>query len=416
MKKLFLLLFLIPNLVMAGMGQKQMSEPVEGNLFEILGDALNKDKDSKKKQSLVSAFIPPTHNLISTEERNINGKKFHINIGNFIFDNKKVEFEELIQILPDNSYKIIYNEQKINGNLIQELSIFDEDNIYDNIYVMKRYYRDTFLSWKSYFCQMNADKTCGEVFLTVNYDKNGDKENIITHHNQIIESEQNYYIHKLNTNLINTKNLALSSNAHNLKNTTNDDNPSNRYPMIDVKNRSWVFLGMGAGDNIYYDENSINQNEDQSVSVITYSNFVGSQTNPNIKIVDIYGHKAPSIIYELSYYCSSDTANLIRVNAYKQKDLVEPLSDMLQANINGSFREGQKKKGSFVRKEGGGPLYDAAKKFCSIAMTKNKKLTPTQAPTTSTKVSIDDAKAQCSDIGFKAGTEKFGECVMELMK
>ena len=196
------------------------------------------------------------------------------------------------------------------------------------------------------------------------------------------------------------------------QNTTNDDNPSNRYPMIDVKNRSWVFLGMGAGDNIYYDENSINQNEDQSVSVITYSNFVGSQTNPNIKIVDIYGHKAPSIIYELSYYCSSDTANLIRVNAYKQKDLVEPLSDMLQANINDSFRED----GSFVSKKIGGPLYDAAEKFCSIAKIKNKKSTPTQAPTTSTKVSIDDAKKQCEDIGFKAKTEKFGECVMKLMK
>jgi len=30
------------------------------------------------------------------------------------------------------------------------------------------------------------------------------------------------------------------------------------------------------------------------------------------------------------------------------------------------------------------------------------------------KVSIDDAKKQCSDIGFKAGTEKFGECVLKL--
>ena len=45
---------------------------------------------------------------------------------------------------------------------------------------------------------------------------------------------------------------------------------------------------------------------------------------------------------------------------------------------------------------------------------------PTPAPATtttpSTKVSIDDAKSQCSDIGFKAGTERFGECVLELMQ
>jgi len=38
-------------------------------------------------------------------------------------------------------------------------------------------------------------------------------------------------------------------------------------------------------------------------------------------------------------------------------------------------------------------------------------ITPT--PTTP-KVSIDDAKKQCEDIGFKPKTEKFGECVLEL--
>ena len=38
------------------------------------------------------------------------------------------------------------------------------------------------------------------------------------------------------------------------------------------------------------------------------------------------------------------------------------------------------------------------------------------APTTTPTVSIDDAKIQCEDIGFKAGTERFGECVLELNK
>jgi len=40
--------------------------------------------------------------------------------------------------------------------------------------------------------------------------------------------------------------------------------------------------------------------------------------------------------------------------------------------------------------------------------------TPTPTPTSSPKVTIDDAKKQCEDIGFKAGTEKFGECVLRL--
>ena len=41
---------------------------------------------------------------------------------------------------------------------------------------------------------------------------------------------------------------------------------------------------------------------------------------------------------------------------------------------------------------------------------------PTPTPTPTPKVSIEDAKSQCSDIGFKAGTEKFGDCVLELVQ
>ena len=37
------------------------------------------------------------------------------------------------------------------------------------------------------------------------------------------------------------------------------------------------------------------------------------------------------------------------------------------------------------------------------------------APTT-TKVTIDDAKSQCEELGFTPKTEKFGECVLELTK
>jgi len=43
-------------------------------------------------------------------------------------------------------------------------------------------------------------------------------------------------------------------------------------------------------------------------------------------------------------------------------------------------------------------------------------ITPTPTPTPTPKPSITDAKSQCSDIGFKKGTEKFGDCVLELMQ
>ena len=45
-----------------------------------------------------------------------------------------------------------------------------------------------------------------------------------------------------------------------------------------------------------------------------------------------------------------------------------------------------------------------------------KPITLTPTPTPTPKTSITDAKSQCTDIGFKAGTEKFGECVLELMQ
>ena len=52
----------------------------------------------------------------------------------------------------------------------------------------------------------------------------------------------------------------------------------------------------------------------------------------------------------------------------------------------------------------------------NITFATEPKPKPTPTPTSSPKVSIDDAKVQCTDIGFKAGTEKFGDCVLELMQ
>jgi len=67
--------------------------------------------------------------------------------------------------------------------------------------------------------------------------------------------------------------------------------------------------------------------------------------------------------------------------------------------------------------------YDAFTRYTYIC-NKQKEIVPdttpitTSAPTPTTtptsRVSIDDAKIQCEDIGFKAGTEKFGECVLRL--
>ncbi|MDC0542609.1 hypothetical protein OAO24_03945 [Methylophilaceae bacterium] len=52
-----------------------------------------------------------------------------------------------------------------------------------------------------------------------------------------------------------------------------------------------------------------------------------------------------------------------------------------------------------------------------LSVSRNSTLSTTQKiPAPAPKVSIDDAKLQCSDIGFKTGTERFGECVLQLMQ
>ena len=39
-----------------------------------------------------------------------------------------------------------------------------------------------------------------------------------------------------------------------------------------------------------------------------------------------------------------------------------------------------------------------------------------QRPPVSTSLSIEQAKAKCVDLGFKQGTEQFGNCVLKFTK
>lgn len=47
---------------------------------------------------------------------------------------------------------------------------------------------------------------------------------------------------------------------------------------------------------------------------------------------------------------------------------------------------------------------------------KNLSTSPPPPQQTQPAASLNDAKAKCADLGFKAGTEKFGECVLKLSK
>jgi hypothetical protein len=97
-------------------------------------------------------------------------------------------------------------------------------------------------------------------------------------------------------------------------------------------------------------------------------------------------------------------------------------------NINGDTYEGQYKdgarhgQGTYTKSNGdeySGIWKDGYNEnFANDLPTKkaSQNITPTATPASTPKVSIEDAKSQCTDIGFKTGTERFGECVLELMQ
>ena len=145
----------------------------------------------------VSLFVPPEHQLISIEKYNIDGKRYHKNLGTFTFQNLFFEFEEVIEINNNQPVKIIYNEQKYNGNVIQEFSIFDERK---NIYAMHKIYKDTFLPSTSYFCVFSEVNGCRDYkFIHAQYSRDG-KILTITNYS-INENEKNLYLNKLVNNI-----------------------------------------------------------------------------------------------------------------------------------------------------------------------------------------------------------------------
>ena len=446
MKKLLLLLFLIPNLVMGGMGQKQMAEPVEGNLFEILGDALNKDKDSKKNKgskkdisqgqtmgdSIVSHMVPPTNNLVSTEEKIINGEKFHLNIGDFIFDNEKVVFEELIKIFPNNSIKIIYNEQRINGNLIQEFSIFGEkeSSIFGDkdIYIMKKYYRDTFLPYFSYFLVPGEDKP-KLVILKISYNRSGQEDFhwiSNTDYGEQIEKlhgydfKKNYYMNKLNTSLMDIKKLMLSkdkkegqANINTLK--TDVSTSSSKISATEVESQC----------SLMHISNKKNINKKGTLKYMDGKNFDGELDRYCIveyegggkyigNFKDSERHGQGVMTHPESGKFDGQWKNnwmLKGTMTYLNGDkYIGEFGGYGKANGQGTYTKSNGDEYSGIWKDG----YN--ENFANDLPTKKASQNITPTPAQTPKVSIDDAKSQCTDIGFKASTEKFGDCVLELMQ
>jgi hypothetical protein len=163
-----------------------------------------------------------------------------------------------------------------------------------------------------------------------------------------------------------------------------------------VMAEKWVFFDEEGSMVFSYDEESIKDNKDG-----TYSLSMKGITNYSEEYIRKYknsrGDLVRSVMMKVIFSCSPFKALSMESNMYKNIDLTGFLKSFGQdAQINISTVNSL-------------PMNNT--KICG----KNN-ITPKPTPTPTPKVSIEDAKSQCSDIGFKAGTERFGECVLELMQ
>ena len=175
--------------------------------------------------------------------------------------------------------------------------------------------------------------------------------------------------------------------------------------MISTDGAEWKFIGNNAAGDTFYDVNSVKRNDNGTINYISYTNsFVGASNMSNA--LNFKGTWVMSILWESKFDCNvSNSTNATNANFFKKRNLVEPFDNQIQQESKEYFGNNPE-----THLANNSPLEKLRKELCETitAHVPASKTTP--------KVSIDDAKSQCSDIGFKTGTERFGECVLELMQ
>ena len=171
-----------------------------------------------------------------------------------------------------------------------------------------------------------------------------------------------------------------------------------------VMAEKWVFFYESGTMVFSYDEESIKENKDgtYSLSMKGITNYSEEYIRKDKKKSGP-GDLVRSVMSKVIFSCPPFKALSMKSNMYKNIDLTGFIGgfDDPDAQINISTVKSLNWDLN--------PITTNNTKFCG-------KNNVTATPTTTPKVSIDDAKSQCTDIGFKKGTEKFGDCVLELMQ
>ena len=176
--------------------------------------------------------------------------------------------------------------------------------------------------------------------------------------------------------------------------------------MISTDGAEWKFFGNNAAGDNFYDINSVKRNDSGVINFMSKTNsFVGESNMSNT--VRLNGIWLMSILWESKFDCNvSNYLYQVNGNIFKKKNLVEPFDNKYQLEWQRQIKIKPK-----MPIQNGSPYEKLRVELCKTIPAS----TPAPAIKAS-KVSIDDAKSQCSDIGFKKGTERFGECVLELMQ
>ena len=175
--------------------------------------------------------------------------------------------------------------------------------------------------------------------------------------------------------------------------------------MISTDGAEWKFIGNNAHGDNFYDINSIKRNDSGVINYISKSNtFIGdSNTSNSVKMNGVW---VMSVLTESKFDCNVPNFEyVINANLFKKRDLVEPFDKQAQLKVKEFWEKDPR-----VPISSGSPFGDLHVELCKTITAHIPASKKTH------KVSIDDAKKQCEDIGFKVKTEKFGECVMDLMK
>ena len=375
MKKLLLLLLLIPNLVMAGMGQKQMSEPVEGNLFEILGDALNKDKDSKKKQS--ESWTPE----IKAAQEKL--KKEH---------QPKVYVKDSIPNMLPIAQKALLNKNTKwktvqygkttpagnppNTNAFADLTKLEILN--DGTFLIPWYFaiQNAPLYYSRVDCDTEEVEDLG-VWKKNTFGGLGNfSQQINLNHNMLGYQILHFVCGFKIAQMPKVANIFLLFQHSNAKYYFTYD--LNSIKKVDESNYILHLgeAGLWNGKLINYKEWAVKGGVLQfNCAEKSFMSFMkNGSTSPLRKsfLNNLDDEKDVNFIYAIENACEYIRLNPSKIEKAKEGDIPVKIS-----NIKSGHKEPEINK---------------------------------------SKTSITDAKLQCSDIGFKAGTEKFGDCVLELMQ